>query len=116
MPNGTGTTGQQSRASENLRRSVLLSLVTQEHDIRIDAPFATKDKSDVIRIGVELGVPLELTLSCMNPRLRSLTGASARQAPLIEHCGMCSKCRERRDAFNEARIDDPTRYAVQPIR
>jgi len=86
------------------------------HDIRIDAPFATKDKSDVIRIGVELGVPLELTLSCMNPRLRSLTGASARQAPLIEHCGMCSKCRERRDAFNEARIDDPTRYAVQPIR
>jgi 7-cyano-7-deazaguanine synthase len=73
------------------------------HDIRIDAPFATKEKSDVIKMGVELGIPLELTLSCMNPR-----GGL--------HCGMCSKCRERRDAFNEAGIDDPTRYAVQPIR
>ena len=73
------------------------------HDIRISTPFAEKEKSDVIRLGVELGVPLELTLSCMNPR-----GGL--------HCGMCSKCRERRDAFNEARIDDPTRYAVQPSR
>jgi 7-cyano-7-deazaguanine synthase len=86
------------------------------HDIRIDAPFAAKDKSDVIRMGIELGVPLALTLSCMNPRLRSLSRASAGQAPVIEHCGMCSKCRERRDAFIEAGIDDPTRYAVQPIR
>jgi 7-cyano-7-deazaguanine synthase len=73
------------------------------HEIRIDAPFAAKDKSDVINMGVELGVPLDLTLSCMNPREGS-------------HCGTCSKCRERRDAFNEAGIEDPTRYAVQPIR
>jgi 7-cyano-7-deazaguanine synthase len=73
------------------------------HEILIDAPFAAKEKSDVITMGVELGVPLQLTLSCMNPR----EGL---------HCGMCSKCRERRDAFNEAGIDDPTRYAVQPIR
>ena len=73
------------------------------HEIRIDAPFADQEKSDVIRIGVELGVPLELTLSCMNPR----EGL---------HCGQCSKCRERRDAFNEACVADPTRYAVQPVR
>jgi 7-cyano-7-deazaguanine synthase len=73
------------------------------HEVSIDAPFAEKEKSDVIRLGIELGVPLERTLSCMNPR-----GGL--------HCGLCSKCRERRDAFNEARIDDPTRYAVQPIR
>ena len=58
---------------------------------------------DVIRIGVELGVPLELTLSCMNPK-----GGL--------HCGLCSKCRERRDAFNEAGISDPTHYAAQPAR
>src|SRR5688572_21522024 len=37
--------------------------------IAIDAPFAAMEKSDVVRLGVELGVPLELTLSCMNPRL-----------------------------------------------
>ena len=83
------------------------------HDIRIDAPFAGKEKSDVIKMGIELGVPLELTMSCMNPRLRQGNGG---QRATVEHCGLCSKCRERRDAFNEAGIDDQTRYAVQPIR
>jgi 7-cyano-7-deazaguanine synthase len=73
------------------------------HDIRIDTPFARKEKADVIRLGIELGVPLELTLSCMNPK----DGM---------HCGLCSKCRERRDAFHEAGVPDPTRYAVQPVR
>jgi 7-cyano-7-deazaguanine synthase len=73
------------------------------HDIRIDTPFADKDKSDVIKIGIELGVPLELTVSCMNP------GDGL-------HCGVCSKCRERRDAFIEAGVEDRTRYAVQPAR
>ena len=73
------------------------------HQVHIDAPFGERAKSDVIRLGMELGVPLERTLSCMNPH-----------AGL--HCGLCSKCRERRDAFNDAGIEDPTRYAVQPIR
>ncbi len=71
--------------------------------IAIDTPLASLHKRDVIRLGVELGVPLELTLSCMNPQ----DG---------QHCGQCSKCRERRDAFHEARVADRTAYAVAPIR
>ena len=73
------------------------------HELRIDTPFAKMHKSEVIRLGVELGVPLELTLSCMNP-------ADGR------HCGRCSKCRERRDAFHEAGVTDPTAYASPPPR
>ena len=73
------------------------------HDIAIATPFAQMHKSDVIRLGLELGVPMELTLSCMNPR----EGL---------HCGQCSKCRERRDAFSEAGIADLTRYARTPLR
>ena len=68
------------------------------HDDRVEAPFMQMHKSDVIRLGSELGVPLERTLSCMNPR----DGL---------HCGECSKCRERRDAFREAGSARP--HAVQ---
>ena len=73
------------------------------HSIEIATPFTSMHKSDVIALGVELGVPLELTLSCMNPQ-----GG--------RHCGRCSKCRERRDAFHDASVEDPTRYSTAPIR
>jgi len=73
------------------------------HPIAIEAPFAALHKSEVIRKGVELGVPLELTLSCMQPK----DGL---------HCGRCSKCRERRDAFREAGVADPTAYRQAPLR
>jgi len=73
------------------------------HEIAIAAPFVDMDKSEVIRLGAELDVPFALTLSCMSPR-QGL------------HCGQCSKCRERRDAFHEAGIDDPTGYASRPLR
>lgn len=66
--------------------------------IEIATPLAEMHKADVIRLGLELGVPLELTLSCMNPL------ADGR------HCGACSKCRERRDAFKESGVADPTAY------
>lgn len=73
------------------------------HTIVIEAPFASMQKSDVIRRGRALVVPFELTLSCMQP----VDGV---------HCGRCSKCRERRDAFLEAGVEDPTVYATQPLR
>ena len=72
-------------------------------DIRIDAPFSTMHKEEVIRLGESLGVPFEFTLSCMNPA----TG---------RHCGLCSKCRERRDAFAAAGVDDPTTYVAPSPR
>lgn len=79
-----------------LARAVSLGL---DRHIAIDAPFTTLHKADVIRMGVTLGVPFELTLSCMSP-----VGD--------RHCGACSKCRERHDAFLEAAIADPTDYAT----
>jgi 7-cyano-7-deazaguanine synthase len=68
------------------------------HDLRIDAPYATSSKADVIRRGLALGVPFEFTLSCMKP-----AGDT--------HCGTCSKCRERHDAFLDLGVSDPTTYA-----
>jgi 7-cyano-7-deazaguanine synthase len=71
--------------------------------IEIHAPFLRLHKSDLIALGRRLEVPLERTLSCMQPS----AGV---------HCGKCSKCRERRDAFLEAGVSDPTTYASVPAR
>ena len=73
------------------------------HSIEILTPFASLHKDEVIKLGVSLGVDLSLTLSCMNPT-KGL------------HCGQCSKCRERRDAFAAAAVPDPTQYATTPPR
>jgi 7-cyano-7-deazaguanine synthase len=84
------------------------------HEIEIAAPFLEWDKARVIARGVELGVPLEDTLSCMNPPSLALTPAGfggTGPAVLPTHCGRCSKCRERRDAFRDADVSDPTTYA-----
>ena len=51
---------------------------------------------DVIALGD--GLPLELTFSCIRP----IDGL---------HCGVCSKCAERRDGFRDAGRVDRTRYA-----
>lgn len=81
-----------------------------DHALTIATPFLTWEKDDVIKRGVELGVPLELTLSCMNPTL-----AAPPAVPAL-HCGLCSKCRERRDAFAAAGVSDPSTYAGQSPR
>jgi len=85
---------------ETMARALSLGLA---HTITVDTPFLSMEKSDVIGLGVKLGMPLELTLSCMNPQAG-------------RHCGQCSKCRERRDAFRDAGTVDPTAYATTPVR
>ncbi len=73
----------------------------------IATPFLSWKKEAVIKRGVKLGVPFELTLSCMNP-------VTATEMP--QHCGLCSKCRERRDAYHAAGVSDPSTYANQSPR
>ena len=80
---------------ETMSRALSIGLAT---DIDIATPFARMHKAEVIALGRSLGVPLELTLSCMQPS----NGV---------HCGRCSKCRERKNAFSEAGGTDPTHYS-----
>lgn len=85
----------------SMAKSLSLGL---DHVIEVTAPFLTWEKEDVIKRGVELAVPLEHTLSCMSPGLGPV------------HCGLCSKCRERRDAFAAGGVSDPSVYANRSPR
>ena len=75
-----------------------LRLGTGNESLRIVAPFVDMTKGEVVKLGTRLGVPYSLTWSCYK-------GGD-------KHCGVCSSCRERKHAFVEAGVDDPTEYTV----
>lgn len=68
------------------------------HEIHIEAPFVNKTKTEVARIGADLGVPFKDTWSCYNGR--------------DLHCGKCGTCVERKEAFTDSGVTDPTQYEV----
>jgi 7-cyano-7-deazaguanine synthase len=84
----------------SMARTLSLGLA---HPLAIETPLSAMHKEDVIRLGAALGVRFELTLSCMKP-----SGG--------RHCGLCSKCRERRDGFAAAGVADPTEYVAASPR
>ncbi len=65
-------------------------------EITIKAPFSGGKKSDLIKEGTKLGVPFELTWSCYRDENK--------------HCGKCESCVNRKKAFQEAGVIDPTKY------
>ena len=65
------------------------------NQLRIEAPFVNFTKADVVKKGLELKVPYELTWSCYE----------GGEKP----CGVCGTCRDRARAFAENGIQDPWR-------
>lgn len=66
--------------------------------IEIRAPLLMMRKVEIIRLGVELGVPFELTHSCYDPTPDALA------------CGRCDSCRIRLEGFAAAGLPDPVGY------
>lgn len=63
------------------------------HQLKIEAPFVNMTKADVVKMGIELGVPYELTWSCYE-------GGD-------KPCGKCGTCIDRAKAFEANGIADP---------
>lgn len=65
-------------------------------DVRVEAPYTNISKADIVRRGTALGIDYAKTWSCYK-------GSEI-------HCGKCGTCVERKEAFADAGVKDPTEY------
>jgi 7-cyano-7-deazaguanine synthase len=71
---------------------------TREGAITIVTPLIAMRKAEIVRLGVELGAPLDLTWSCYSREDKA--------------CGTCESCALRLRAFEAAGTEDPIPYAL----
>jgi 7-cyano-7-deazaguanine synthase len=69
-------------------------------NITIETPLIRMTKRDIVKKGVELGAPLNLTWSCYRDSDTA--------------CGVCDSCALRLRAFQQAGVEDPITYANKP--
>jgi 7-cyano-7-deazaguanine synthase len=69
---------------------------TKEGKIRIETPLIALRKFEIVRVGLELGAPFDLTWSCYSREDRA--------------CGTCDSCVLRLRAFAAAEASDPVSY------
>ena len=75
---------------------------TREGTIRVVTPLIGMRKAAIVRLGLELEAPFDLTWSCYQRGDRA--------------CGVCDSCVLRLRAFREAGADDPLQYAEAAAR
>jgi 7-cyano-7-deazaguanine synthase len=83
------------RAFEHMSNLATKAAVEQRTRIYIRTPLIELSKAEIVRLALELRVPLELTHSCYDP------DASGRP------CGACDSCLLRAKGFREAGTRDP---------
>lgn len=66
------------------------------HTPRLETPFLHRTKTEIASFGADLLAPVHLSWSCYK-------GGSL-------HCGTCGTCTERKEAFKDAGLSDPTEY------
>ena len=72
---------------------------TKQGRIEIVTPLIAMRKTDIVRLGLELGAPFDLTWSCYSREDRA--------------CGACDSCVLRLRAFEAAGMQDPILYAAR---
>lgn len=77
----------------------VVKMGTKEGRIEIVTPLIAMRKAEIVRLGLELGAPFDLTWSCYSREDRA--------------CGICDSCALRLRAFEAAGIPDPIPYATR---
>jgi 7-cyano-7-deazaguanine synthase len=75
---------------------------TREGKIEIVTPLIQLRKAEIVRLGLELGAPFDLTWSCYSRQDKA--------------CGVCESCILRLHAFADAGAGDPIPYLEQTAR
>ncbi|VAW69611.1 7-cyano-7-deazaguanine synthase [hydrothermal vent metagenome] len=68
------------------------------HHLQIKTPLIDLSKAEIIQMGLERDVDYSLTVSCYEADTQGRA------------CGVCDSCRLRRKGFEDAGVNDPTRY------
>src|SRR5207342_2567359 len=84
-------------AFENLA-SLATRAGVEGQGVVIRAPLIHLSKAQIVREGARLGVDYSMTVSCYQADAEGLA------------CGLCDSCKLRREGFDSAGINDPTRY------
>ena len=72
--------------------------VGSPENIKIEAPAIDLTKEEIVKLGIEVGAPRELSYSCYKGE--------------DKHCGGCESCMRRKRAVKQLGIDDLTEYEV----
>ena len=75
---------------------------TREGTIEIITPLIALRKAEIVKLGLELNAPFDLTWSCYSHEDKA--------------CGICESCVLRLRAFEEAKAHDPVPYLAQPAK
>ena len=97
-----GLTKEQATVIPELRKTLdkwceFIELLNPEAGpFSIYTPLIDKTKPEIIDIGAKLGVPFNATWGCVGS--------------VDMHCGRCSRCYDRKEAFANSGVQDPTEY------
>lgn len=86
---------------EFVNRFDSIAQLNRKHYIELRTPFIDMHKDEEIKIGENLNVPFEDTISCYNPNENG------------ESCGICLTCSDRIGNFAKAGIIDPITYSKE---
>ena len=75
---------------------------TRDGTIQVVTPLIAMRKAEIVRLGLELNAPFDLTWSCYQREDRA--------------CGVCDSCVLRLHAFRDAGAEDPISYAEAAAR
>jgi len=70
-----------------------IMVAKKKNRIKVFTPFLGMSKADIVKLGLSLNVPYELTYSCYRGTLPP--------------CGECATCRQRDEAFKSVGVEDP---------